>query len=179
MRQQGSWMQTFTGHQFWPLDPHPEDIFIEDIAHALSNICRYGGHVDRFYSVAEHSWLLSKYISKENAAWALMHDAAEAYIGDMVRPLKKSMLSFGNIETQILKAIAIRFDLPGYTYPQEVTEADNRILLTERDALMAATRHPWVQDEDGTEPLPVKVVGFHPPQMKYAFLTACEMLGIQ
>ena len=55
----GSWMQTFTGRQFFPLDPHPNDVDPVDIAHALSLICRYGGHTRRFYSVAEHCVLLS------------------------------------------------------------------------------------------------------------------------
>lgn len=84
------WMQTYTGARFYPLEPDAELIRIADIAHALSNICRFGGHSARFYSVAEHSVLLSREFF---AGWhyklvALLHDAAEAYLGDVPRPLK-------------------------------------------------------------------------------------------
>jgi hypothetical protein len=86
----GDWMQTFTGRAFYPLDPRPEDIDPVDIAHALSLICRYGGHSSRFYSVAEHCVLMSHAVAPEHALWALLHDATEAYLGDMIRPLKRS-----------------------------------------------------------------------------------------
>jgi hypothetical protein len=74
----GDWMQTFTGRRFWPLDPRGEDVLIEDIAHALSLLTRYGGHCTRFYSVAEHSVLLARAATPENALWLLLHDASEA-----------------------------------------------------------------------------------------------------
>lgn len=65
----GDWIQTFTGRRFWPLDPRPEDVCIEDIAHALSLKCRFGGHCTRFYSVAEHSVHVSNYVPAEFALW--------------------------------------------------------------------------------------------------------------
>ena len=76
----GGWIQTYTGRQFWPLDPRIEDIDIHDIAHALSHQCRYSGHCLRFYSVAEHSVLLSHHVAGEHMLWALLHDAWEAYL---------------------------------------------------------------------------------------------------
>src|SRR5262245_27549306 len=106
----GDWMQTISGRKFWPLDPRPEEVCIEDIGHALSLVCRFGGHCHTFYSVAEHSVrvsLLAEDMAKSSAHWTdenirmialsgLLHDAAEAYIGDMVRPLKRQpqMVSF-------------------------------------------------------------------------------------
>jgi hypothetical protein len=67
--ERGDWIQTATGRPFWPIDPRPEDIDIEDIAHALSMLCRFGGHCLRFYSVAEHSVLLSQYVAPEHKLW--------------------------------------------------------------------------------------------------------------
>jgi uncharacterized protein len=85
----GDWIQTYTGKQFWPLSPLPEDIVIEDIAHALSMQCRFGGHVRTFYSVAQHSVHVSLLVEPQYALWGLLHDAAEAYLVDLPRPIKK------------------------------------------------------------------------------------------
>ena len=74
----GDWIQTYTGRQFWPLDPRVDEIHIEDIAHSLSMRCCYGGHLTDFYSVAEHSVLVSLHVPQEFALWGLLHDAAEA-----------------------------------------------------------------------------------------------------
>ena len=79
----GDWMQTYTGERFWPLDPRIEDIHIRDISMALGKLCRYGGHTIFFYSVAEHSVLVSEYVPEEYALWGLLHDASEAYLSDI------------------------------------------------------------------------------------------------
>lgn len=161
----GDWMQTYTGKRFWPLDPSPEDIDPLDIAHALSLVCRYGGHVRRFYSVAEHCVLMSYAVAPEHALWALLHDAAEAYIGDMVRPLKRFMPEFRDAEDGILLCIALRFGLPWdvknpHRMPDEVRDADNRIIRTERAAVLNRTDEHWPTDD--LEPLPVTIVGWQP-----------------
>src|ERR1039457_118422 len=80
---------TFSGLRFWPLDPNPEKILIDDIAHALAHQCRFGGHASRFYSVAEHSVHVSRLCPPEDALWGLLHDASEAYLVDLPRPLKQ------------------------------------------------------------------------------------------
>ena len=67
---------TFSGLRFWPLDPNPEKILIDDIAHALAHQCRFGGHASRFYSVAEHSVHVSRLCLPEHALWGLLHDVA-------------------------------------------------------------------------------------------------------
>ena len=80
------WMMTFTGIQFFIADPDPEAIRVVDVAHALSMICRFGGHVSEFYSVAQHSVLASEWCDPRLAAEVLIHDAAEAYVGDVIYP---------------------------------------------------------------------------------------------
>lgn len=138
----GDWMQTYTGKQFWPFDPHNSEIDPDDIAHALSMLCRYGGHASDFYSVGEHCVLMSYAVSPENALAALLHDASEAYLVDVPRPIKRSsaMEAYRRAEAQLMDAIAARFYLGEsgwYTLPAEVKEADTRILVDERARLMS------------------------------------------
>lgn len=173
----GSWMQTYTGRQFYPLAAEPEDIDPVDIAHALSLICRYGGHVNRFYSVAEHCVLLSQHVPAGYALWALLHDATEAYVGDMVRPLKQHMPAYCDVEDRLMTVIARRFGLYGAAIPDVVRDADSRILLDERAVLMSAPPQPWGQDE--LEPLGVEVVGHDPRSAESLFLWQLDQLGVE
>lgn len=135
----GDWMCTYTGRKFYPLDPHPYDVDIRDIAHALSSLCRFGGHCREFYSVAQHSVLVS-YAVQDRALrlWGLLHDAAEAYVGDVVWPLKRSTLLDGHrvIEDRVMRAVAIHFGLT-MPEPPEVKAADLVALSTEKRDLMA------------------------------------------
>lgn len=172
----GSWMQTFTGRQFYPLDPRPEEIDSRDVAHALSLICRYGGHTSRFYSVAEHCLLMSDAVPESVALWALLHDATEAYVGDMVRPLKHHMPDYRQIEENLMEVIAERFGLDGWAIPAAVKEADNRILLDERAALLSEPPEAWQQD--GMEPLGVVVFGMDPRDIERAYLGRLRDLGV-
>ncbi|HKK06533.1 MAG TPA: hypothetical protein VKA50_11875 [Gammaproteobacteria bacterium] len=89
-----SWILTYTGRRVDLLDPDPATIEPEDIAHALSNMCRFNGHCRHFYSVAEHSWHVALLVSRENALQGLMHDAAEAYVADITRPLKPYLTNY-------------------------------------------------------------------------------------
>jgi hypothetical protein len=163
----GDWMQTFTGGRFYPLDPRPDDIDPADIAHALSLLCRYGGHVDRFYSVAEHCVLMSEFVAPEHALAALLHDATEAYVVDVPRPLKAQLPEYRAIEDAVWMAVAWRFGV-ALTLPAAVKEADDRILLTERNALMPRAGIWW---QDGRiEPLPVKIHGWAPAEAERRYL---------
>lgn len=172
--QRGNWMQTYTGEKFYPLDPRPEEVNEQDIAHALSLICRYGGHSLAFYSVAEHCVLLSLAVPSEFALWALLHDAAEAYVGDMVRPLKRMLPHYSVIEDGVLAAILRRFDVEVGPIPDEVKEADNRIILTERAAVMQHTEEQWA--ESGLEPLPVAISCWDPGYAERRYLQRLEEL---
>lgn len=165
----GDWMQTYTGRAFYPLDPRPEDIDIRDIAHSLSLTCRYAGHVNRFYSVAEHCVLMSMAVHESVAFDALMHDAAEAYVGDMVRPLKQNLPEYKHAEELVMLAIRSKFGMQPFT-PHDVKEADTRILLDERAALMNMPPMPWHKNVEGKRPLGVKPTGWDPRVAEMRFL---------
>jgi hypothetical protein len=162
----GDWMQTYSGRRFYPLDPRAEELADLDIAHALSLLCRYGGHVERFYSVAEHCVLMSEAVAPEHALAALLHDATEAYVVDVPRPLKAVLLDYRPIEERLWRVIAGRYGISA-TLPAEVVEADNRILLTERTALMPRAER-WSQDDE-YEPLRVRITGWPPQEAEQAY----------
>lgn len=153
-------MQTFSGEMFNPLTATKDDIEIVDIAHALGMVCRYAGHVRRFYSVAEHCVLMSHTVDPEHALWALLHDAAEAYVGDMVRPLKHQMPAYQAAEDRLISVITTKYNLP-VEMPAQVKEHDTRIVVDERDQLMAPSREPWGMLE-GFAPLGVTIQGWDP-----------------
>lgn len=123
-------IRTVSGIYVNVFDPKPEMFVIEDIAHALSFTCRFGGHLPHYYSVAQHSITCSKVVSEENAMAALLHDAAEAYLTDMPSPIKKRLPDFVEIENNLMRVIALRF---GFEYPlhDEVKEADKELLEME------------------------------------------------
>lgn len=137
------WFETFTGRKFSILDPQPEDICIHDIAHALALTCRYGGQCKHFYSVAQHSILVAEKCKEENQLWGLMHDAAEAYIGDMPKPFKPFMANFDEIEEKIIAVIADKFGLP-MPMPTQVHTIDRKMLVTEAAVLLPGCS--WVED---------------------------------
>jgi uncharacterized protein len=178
------WLQTFSGRQFWPLDPRAEDVEIADIAHALANQCRWTGHTKKFFSVAQHSILVSSVVERlaheagqhpgyvrMAAFWGLLHDASEAYLIDFARPLKHSPgigEQYRLVETQVQKAICDRFLLP-HAMPEEVREADDRMLITEwRDLMPPSDLHPWPGIQ--SEPLPFHIIPWVPAEAEAEFL---------
>lgn len=176
---EAAWMQTYTGQQFRPFQPDPSAINLEDIAHALSMICRFGGHVREFYSVAQHCLLVSRNVPVEDAVHGLLHDATEAYVGDMVRPLKIGMPAYKAVEDGVWRAICQRFDIDPMI-PESVHEADRRILLNERGALLGSSPADW--EPEVLEPLPIPRFELrHPDRPRLAedrFLRAAEILGL-
>lgn len=142
IERKGDWMQTATGSQFWPCDPRPEDIHIEDIAHALSLICRFNGHCRGHYSVAQHSVLVSDALPRELALWGLLHDASEAYIADVPRPLKPFLTNYRDLEDAVMLAVCERFGLSP-EMPAEVKRVDNAILADEAIWCMDRAPAPW------------------------------------
>lgn len=172
-----TWMQLYSGEPFYPLAATEDDIQIVDIAHALGMVCRYAGHVRRFYSVAEHCVLLSHTVDPEHALWALLHDAAEAYVGDMVRPLKHEMPEYRAAEDRLLAVIADKFGLPGHEMPTQVAEHDTRIVVDERQELMAPSRLPWGL-LDGYTPLGVQIVGWSPQRAEAEYLARFNELTV-
>lgn len=162
----GDWFQTYTGRPFWPLDPRPEDFNIMDIAHGLSNICRFGGHSRVFYSVAQHSVFVSHLAPGMEA---LLHDATEAYLGDMVRPLKGSMPEYQNLEHKVWAAIATAFGLP-LVLPKEVKNADNLALVTERRDIMSPCSMRWSECLERITPHPALIEAWTPARAEVEFL---------
>lgn len=138
----GDWMQTSTGRAVWPLDPRADELDIVDIAHALSNLCRYGGHCREFYSVAQHSVLVSRALPDEHKLWGLLHDASEAYLVDIPRPVKRFMPDYERAENRMLRRVATRFGL-SEKIPDEVKRVDNAILVDEMRQLMSKPPAPW------------------------------------
>lgn len=171
----GDWMQTFTGRRFWPIDPRPEDVAIEDIAHALSLQSRFGGHCLRFYSVAEHSVHLARAASPAAALWLLLHDASEAYVADMVRPLKRSMPEYCAAEDRVAWAVYEAFGMDPGAEPAEVKALDNRILMDERAQNMRPTGEPWNYG-GATEPLGITLQFWPPEQAEREFLATFAAL---
>ena len=126
----GGWVYTFSGHKFDYLNPKKEEIDIIDIAHSLSHQCRFNGHTPTFFSVAQHSAIISNIVSQENALWGLLHDATETYIGDLPSPLKGILPEYKALENLIFEVIASKFGLSP-EIPEEVKVADKRMLATE------------------------------------------------
>lgn len=152
----GDWIETFSGRRFYPLDPREEEIYIEDIAHALALANRFSGHTRVPYSVAEHSVRVSFAVEihaercnhpepRRVAKWGLIHDSPEAYLNDIPRPLKRTdaFAPYRNLEKNLLRKIARRFGLEG-DMPQLVKDADEILLATEaRDLMTPGALERW------------------------------------
>jgi hypothetical protein len=139
------YIRTFTGINFTILNPEPSMIVIEDIAHALSRLCRYGGHCDGFYSVARHSLIMSYLADEEYAMEALLHDATEAYIGDCVTPLKKELAQFNKIEDELYEIIAKKYNL-SYPMSQHVKKIDANMIGYEWEYFMEKRPNSEISD---------------------------------
>lgn len=137
---------TASGRPFWPLEPRLEDIAIEDIAHHLSNLCRFTGAVRFFYSVAQHSVAVSlemaPHILTAGDRWrglyGLLHDASEAYLMDIPRPLKRDdqFSAYRTAEARLQRIIYAAFDLDPDDEPSDLKIVDRRMLRTEQRDLM-------------------------------------------
>lgn len=141
-----AWIQTYTGKQFRFLEPSPDQIDIRDIAVALSAIPRFLGHTGRPYHVAEHCVHLSHLVVDDLEIYALLHDAAEAYIGDVPRPLKMMLgQNFADLERSILAVIAERFGLDAKRFDDAAIHfGDSAMLAAERNELMRTPPAEWI-----------------------------------
>ena len=156
------WIETYTGLQFFPFNPRPEDVRIEDIAHALSMRCRWGGHCKSFYSVAQHCVLLCDLAN--DRLWGLMHDSAEAYLTDVMKPIKERINDIVIIESKILKVIAGVYGLQ-LPIPDEIHNLDAQLLATERRDLM-----PNTQCKSSATPLQERITPWNQRTAKSMFL---------
>lgn len=151
-----------SGHYFDFLNPDPTTIFAEDIAWGLANTCRFGGQSLTFYSVAQHCVIVSHIVPPELAFAALMHDAAEAYVGDIVGPLKQLLPDYKVVEDRVERAVASRF---GLTLPwgPVIKHADLRALRTEQRDLTAGHADNW-NGLDDYPPLDERIVPLSPDE---------------
>lgn len=191
------WIQTYTGKQFFLLEPKPEDIDILDIAHALSMNCRFNGHCTDFYSVAEHSVRVCDcvkdlaqvrigeyypFIADIDAtivlqAWGLIHDAAESMVSDVTRPVKQLFPRFSQIEDNLMRITAEALGVPPLfdeDHKQMIKDADNILLATEKRDLMAPCEHKWKLLK--AEPADFYIVPFSPKEAKRKFLEYWERI---
>lgn len=153
-----TWILTQSGQQFDLLRPAASMIKPVDIAHALSRLCRFNGHTQAHYSVAQHSLIVASLVPTEHQLAALLHDATEAYIGDMTRPLKAVLPEYQSVEQKIWLAVCDRFDIQP-DLPVCVKHADMVALATERRDLMP--EHPGSWDcLHGVQPMKETIVPF-------------------
>lgn len=184
---QRGWMGTITGRDFYPLDPNAADVELVDVAHGLAFTCRYGGHTKRYYSVAEHCVLVSEVVEcdarkagmppdfvKALALEALLHDSAEAYIGDMVRPLKHQpqMAEFRRAEERIEECVRERFGIVSTEQSRKVIKIiDDRILVDEITALITGPeRYLQTDTLRDVEPIGVMITGWSPELAQHRFI---------
>lgn len=190
-----TWIQTYTGKVFDFTSFGPTDICLEDIAYALSRQCRFNGHTERFYSVAEHSLLVSalafEYAEDADmrpserdacARYGLLHDAAEAYVGDIVTPLKRALPTIvreylDDLHDRILSTILVRFEVHASADAIGIVKrADLVALATEqRDVMGLAPKDwhlPYAPSQTSTRLLP-------PANIVGEFLDRAAMLGIK
>ena len=149
------YFRTFAGLHVHVFDPRAEEICIEDIAHSLSQICRFVGHTTVFYSVAQHSVLVSQHVPAEDALWGLLHDAPEAYLCDMPAPIKHdpSMEGYRLAEDRLMAAVCERYGLPPQM-PQSVKIADRLLLATEFRDVTTVDDLGWITQVCGVAPPP-------------------------
>jgi 5'-deoxynucleotidase YfbR-like HD superfamily hydrolase len=162
------WIQTYTKQRFTPTNPSANTIKIQDIAHSLSMQCRFNGHCSKFYSVAQHSVLVSYLCNIEDALAGILHDASEAYLSDVSRPLKQSgkMDSYIEYENKLQGMIYETFGLDS-KMPSSVKIADDIMLATEAEQLMAPLRNDWVNSQP---PAPFMINPLSPALAKEIFL---------
>jgi len=160
-----NWFPTFSGGIVDLDDVAGSDFRIEDVAHALGLLCRFNGHVDQFYSVAEHCVVMSRMMPEKVALHALLHDAAEAYVGDLITPIKRHAPGVHEIELALRNGLyeALELELPDADEVAEIRRADLRMLVTERAQLYhRLPDRPWERCEK-VEPFGV-VLPLWPPR---------------
>jgi hypothetical protein len=164
------YIETATGKKFHFLNPRSDEIDILDIAHSLSNQCRFTGHTIEFYSVAENSLLVSHLAGGDNKTrlCGLLHDACEAYLTDVATPVKAFLSNYRALESVMWKAVAKKFGVPEQL-PQVVKDADRLALLIEAKQLIPSGGSDWIEAQGVN--IPNRTVDCCEPKLaRYRFL---------
>ena len=162
------YVSTFSGNRFYPLVPRIDRVAIEDIAHGLAYQCRFNGQTREFYSVAQHSLIVAAQVPPPLRLAALLHDAAEAYLGDMVKPLKVLLPEFAALEERVSAIIAATFGIDFSDYAP-IKRADLIALATEKRDLMPHSVERWAYLDD-IAALPEPILPMSPGMAKNSFL---------
>lgn len=177
------WIETFTGNKFYYDSIDSNELYIEDIAHALANTIRFGGHAKHAYTVAEHSVHISNLVDPDFALWGLMHDATEAYMMDMPSPLKRFIPKYKELEDRLSNHIFDWFVSPTIKNlnPEKfldmfhrVKDADIKMLITERNQLF--DNHSLWGLDDLFEPYDFKLNLWSHKQAEQEFLNRFKEL---
>ncbi|HIS30927.1 MAG TPA: hypothetical protein IAB44_05170 [Candidatus Limivivens intestinipullorum] len=161
------YMKTYSGGRFYPADPRIEDLRIEDIAHALSMVCRGNGQVKTFFSVGQHCVhcareALARGYGRRTALACLLHDASEAYLSDITSPLKKHLAEYRAYEERLMKLVYEKYLGGSLTEEEEirVKEVDQDMLYydllvlldedngREKPVMKSAFSYEWVSFEE-------------------------------
>lgn len=174
------WIMTASGLAFYPTKPRIQDVRIEDIAHALAAASRFGGHARCPYSVGQHSHIASQILEglsgPRAALYGLLHDASEAYLGDVPRPLKKlpAFEGYRAAESYLQGVIYLAFGLSKHDEPEHLKTVDRRLLRTEQQCLMPpALAH---EDRCDVEPYSFAIVPWTFTETRAAFLKRFHQL---
>lgn len=172
---------TRSGRRFYLMAPRPDDVDLDDIAHGLAHQCRFNGQTTTFYSVAQHSLLVAQLVPRRLRLAALLHDAAEAYLGDVITPVKAMIPDFALIEAHVLAVIGHRFgvnldlDAPGNG---QIKRADLIALATEKRDLMPHAREDW-KSLGGVVAHPALIEALDPETAKGAFMLAFDRYRLE
>jgi 5'-deoxynucleotidase YfbR-like HD superfamily hydrolase len=167
-----SYIHTYTGLRFHLLNPSAREMRIEDIAHALSQICRFSGHTIKHYSVAQHSCLVSDALPKPFKLCGLLHDGTEAYMNDTITRIKQMMPAYRRLESRMERVMASRFGIP-YPFPRAVKRMDRVLLATELRDLFKDADHRYLR----CEPLRVRIQPWTPKRAEREFMRRFRVLG--
>lgn len=165
----GPWIQTYTGRRFYLADPRADDVDIRDIAWALGHETRYGGHLARFYSVAEHSLYASALAPRGLELEGLLHDGAEAYYKDLPRPLKELLPDYKALEARGNRVVRERFGLHA-VQPPIIKTIDIALLADERREILGKTGPGAEWDWDPGPGYGITIAGWPPVEAAERFL---------
>ena len=175
-----NWIYTHSGAKVFLANPSPETISLDDIAHALSHLCRYCGQCNKFYCVGEHSTLVAQDVLRKTgdislARAAQMHDSPEAYLCDVTAPLKDMLLVYNILEARFEAAITKRFGLEHRFDHAQIKRSDYEVFFTEKDHLFDHPYEAWGREGVKAD---VKIECWRPELAKERFLEMAEKLGI-